>query len=93
MLYHVSLINSFLLYLLVLDRFLTIRYSHMVEEVINYSQLAFFIYSNLLTGLTNLLFWTYYEGVIFAMVILFVYFMIMLVLINNCRKCGFRAKL
>ena len=92
-LYHVSLINSFLLYLLVLDRVLVTRYSHMIEEIINYSQLAYFIYSNFLTGIANVVFWTYEEGTLFAISVMLVYFLISTLAINGCRKYSFRVKI
>jgi len=55
--------------------------------------LSYFIYSNILTGLTNLLFWTYYEGVAFGVFIMVIYFVIKTYIINNCRRLGFKAKM
>ena len=90
-LYQVSLAHSFLLYLLVVDRILAERPTNMVEVVINYAQLQYFVYSNLLTGLTNLLFWTYYKNAAFGVVVMVVYFMICTVILNTCRRCKFKA--
>ena len=92
-LYQCSLINSFILYLLVIDRLMIKRNENLIESVVNYSQLSYFIYSNLLTGLTNLLFWTYYEGVAFDIGIFLIYFMIKVIILNNCRKHNFKAKM
>ena len=90
-LYQVSLAHSFLLYLLIIDRILVKRPTNMVEVVINYAQLQYFVYSNLLTGLTNLLFWTYYKNVPFGLAIMVIYFMICAVVLNTCRRCKFKA--
>lgn len=91
MLYQIALAHSFLLYLLIVDRMLVARPTNMVEVVINYAQLQYFVYSNLLTGLTNLLFWTYYKNVAFAMAVMVVYFMITAQVLNVCRRCKFKA--
>ena len=90
-LYQIALVNSFLLYLLILDRVLVSRPTNMVEVVINYAQLQYFVYCNLLTGLTNLLFWTYYKSVAFGLAVMIVYFMICAVILNTCRRCKFKA--
>lgn len=74
-LYQISLVNSFLLLLLLMDRILVSRHRNMIESMINYGQLQFFVYSNLCTGMFNLLFWTYYEGTVFAITIMFGYYL------------------
>jgi len=49
------------------------------------------VYSNLLTGFTNVIFWTYYETTAFSVTIMIIYFMIEVIILNHCRKCRFRA--
>lgn len=90
-LYQVGLINSFLVYLLVLDRSLVNRHQTMVEAVINYGQLQYFVYSNLLTGLANLVFWTYYAGIGFSVMVMVAYFAISAVIVSGCRRYKVRV--
>ena len=90
-LFQTLLVNTILLYCLIIDRLVTKRPTHMVEAVINYGQLQYFVYANLLTGLTNLSFWTYYETVAFSMAAMIVYFVVETILLNHCRKCRFKA--
>ena len=86
-LYQVALINSYTCYLLLIDRLLIVRYTNMVDNAINYGQLQFFIWANLLTGLINLVIKTYYATLLVSILIMVVYFMVQVVIINNCKKC------
>ena len=81
-LYQVALINSYTCYLLIIDRLLVTRYTNMVDNAINYGQLQFFVWSNLLTGLINLVVKTYYQALGVSLAIMIIYFITSVVIIN-----------
>lgn len=58
------------------------RPDNMVESAINYGQLQYFVYCNLLTGMINIAFWTYYENAAFGIVIMLLYFSWMTLMLN-----------
>ena len=83
--------NSFLLYLILMDRLLAYRPQNMVEAAINHSQLAFFIIANLLTGLINLVTWTYYANEIIAYSVMLLYVFAVVTIHNMCKKHKIRV--
>jgi glucosaminylphosphatidylinositol acyltransferase len=86
--YQTALINSFVCYLLILDRLLVVKNENMIECAINYNQLQFFVWANLLTGLTNLSIKTYYQSSWVGYVVMFMYLFINLIVVGNCRRMG-----
>lgn len=60
----------------------------MIENAIGYNQLQFFVWANLLTGLSNLVMKTYYQSPLVGYITMFVYFFINVVVDNNCKKKG-----
>ena len=86
-LYHVALINSFTCYLLIIDRALVTRHTNMVDNAVNYGQLQYFVWKNLLIGLGSLIFWTYYSSYWFSVAYMIVYFFISVWITNNCKVC------
>ena len=67
------------------------RTQSFVEESICYYQLQYFLYANLLTGLYNLVYWTYYEELAFSFLIMMVHFSFLTWMSNQCRKCRWKA--
>lgn len=84
-LYQVALINSFCCALLLIDRILMVKAENMIENAVNYNQLQFFVWANLLTGLFNLAMKTYFQGSLVAYACMFVYFLPNVFVINNCK--------
>ena len=85
-LYQVALINSYTCYLLIIDRLLVTRHTNMVDNAINYGQLQFFVWSNLLTGLINVVVKTYYQALGISLAIMIAYFITSVVITNQCKK-------
>jgi hypothetical protein len=86
-LYQTALITSFSCLLLIIDRLLVVKNVNMLEQAIQYNQLQFFVWANLLTGLFNLAMTTYYNSQIVGYLSMFIYFLINTVVDNNCKYC------
>jgi len=87
-LYQTALINSVSCLLLVWDRLLVVKSENMIENAINYNQLQFFVWANLLTGFFNLALKTFSQTCRAAFAVMFAYVFINVVVVTKCRQKG-----
>jgi hypothetical protein len=87
-LYQCASIHSIVCYLHVLDRLLAVRHENMLESAINYNQLQFFVWANLLTGYFNLSMKTYYESRWAGYITIFLYILANVLYANSMKKRG-----